>query len=96
MSSTWRYDSETETNEVLSIWCDGALNHVLRIYTWKVRLNTGEVRGLYSLKPEEFTLDADKKAINDAQKNAMQLSEKCNEYNDRVVAEERKWRAWCC
>lgn len=96
MSSTWRYDSESEMNEILAIWSDGALNHQLRIYTWKVRLNTGEVRGLYSLKPEEFTRDADKKALSDAMKNAQELSKKNESYNERIIAQERRERLWCC
>ena len=99
MSSTWRYVSETAESQISEIWCDGAMRgniHAgIRIYPWRVRLATGEVRGLYSLALSDFS-GADKKALEDALKNAKALSEKWSGNNPQRVEEVQNNSCWSC
>jgi hypothetical protein len=99
MSSTWRYTPENSDGQISEIWCDGFLNTPvragIRIFPWRVRLNTGEVRGLYSLTLSDFS-GADRKALENALKNAKELQNKWSGDNPRRVEEVQNESCWSC
>lgn len=99
MTSTWSYVSEDPENQISEIWCDGMklnLGHPgLCIFPWRVRLSTGEVRGLYSLDVADFS-GADKKALEDALKNAKELREKWSGELHPSVLEVNTKSCWSC
>ena len=99
MSTSWRYISESDENQITEIWCDGPLEHSKRvgipIYPWRVRLATGDVRGLYSLALSDFS-GADRKALENALKNAQELRESWNGMTLRKVEEVKNDSCWTC
>lgn len=97
MSESWRYTAESAEGEISEIWCDTTdvpktYGVQFRIYPWRVRLSTGEIRGLYSLQPSDFS-GADRAALEKALKNAKELRDKCN-IGPSVT--EVKTTTWSC
>ncbi len=99
MSSTWRYVSEDPENQISEIWCDGevsaAIRAGIRIFPWRVRLSTGEVRGLYSLELADFS-GADREALEKALKNAKDLRDKWSGELQPSVLEVKPQSHWSC
>ena len=98
MSESWRYTAESPDCEISEIWCDAtdtpkSYGVQFRIFPWRVRLSTGEIRGLYSLQPNDFS-GADRTALEKALKNAKELREKCHIGPSSVT--EVKTSAWSC
>jgi hypothetical protein len=102
MSSAWKYVSEAEDTQISEIWCDGAYERAvqagIRIFPWRVRMSSGEVRGLYSLNVNDFS-GADKEALENALKNAKELRDRWSGENSlalRRVQEVEPYSCWSC
>lgn len=98
MSSLWRYVTTEQSSQISEIWCDGPVGNPIyagiRIFPWRVRMTTGEVRGLYSLSLEDFTGN-DRSALQQALKNARELQKKWSGESQQTPEVEFK-SCWSC